>query len=164
MESQASAIPSPGDPPAAAIPVAARFGQARMRAMATTARDRLGLPFLLMLVWLFFEFVHPPKNPFKVPTLIGIASFLTWIGRRNKQWTPQVWSLIVLLFAMVVGIPTAESAGWAIHFTSDAAFLFITICIPLMSVLTSVRKIRIWSYTLVAGCVYVGIWSMLHDG
>jgi O-antigen ligase len=125
--------------------------------------DRVGVWLLLLLVWLFFEFGRP-ADPLKIPLLISLLSFLTWLPRPNKQWSPQTWWFLVFLGVCALGIPLAANTYSAYQATYDMAILFLCICLPLQSLLTSVRRIRIWVYTLLAIILYVGTWAVFHGG
>ncbi len=126
-------------------------------------RERLGYAFTLSLVWLLFEFGRPPTPP-GIPLLISAVLFLTWIGKRNKQMGKYAPWWFVLLGVTAIGIPIA--ANWyATYFaTRWMATLFLGVCLPLQSLLTSVKKVRIWVLTFIGVTFYVGAWAALHRG
>jgi O-antigen ligase len=83
---------------------------------------------------------------------------------RDKQWGPQTPWWLVLLAVMALGVvfaPNTYAAFWA---TRDMAVLFLCICLPLQSLVTTVRKVRLFLYTYIAVAVYVGGWAALHGG
>jgi O-antigen ligase len=124
---------------------------------------RLGLPFSLLLIWLFFEFGRPP-NPFAIPLLISTALFFFWITRPDKQWTRySVWWL-VLLGVMVVGTLLSANTYAAYWSTRNMAVRFLCICLPLQAFTTSVRKVRLWIYSFIAVATYVAWWAAWHGG
>jgi O-antigen ligase len=64
---------------------------------------------------------------------------------------------------MAVGIPLAAntfSAFWAVY---SMATIFC-ICLPMPSLVTSVRKVRVWIYTFLAVASYVGLWAIASGG
>jgi O-antigen ligase len=134
------------------------------RRIATGASDeQLGAPFVLLLIWLFFEFGRPPR-PFGIPLAISLISFVVWVARRDKQWSRQSQWWFVLLGVMVLGIPFAENTYAAFWATRDVAVRFLCICLPLQALTTSVRRLRVWAYTFIAVALYVGAWAATHGG
>lgn len=123
----------------------------------------LGIAFPLLLVWLFFEFGRPP-HPFGIPLLISIVSFLTWVTGKDKQWAPYTPWWFVLLVVMVIGVGLSENTYAAFWATKGMAVLFLTICLPLQSMVTSVKRLRMWLYTLLAVAAYICGWAALHGG
>jgi O-antigen ligase len=117
----------------------------------------------LLLVWLFFEFGRPAV-PLKIPLVISLLSFGTWLPRVNKQWSPQTWWFLVFLAVCALEIPLAGNTYSAYQTTYDMAILFLCICLPLQSLITSVRRLRIWVYTFLAIILYVGMWAVFHGG
>ena len=127
------------------------------------SRERLGFFFLLLLVYLFFEYGRPP-NPLGIPMLISILSLGGWLVRRDKRWTTQITGFLIFVVVMAVGIPIAANAYSAFWTTYGMAVLLLCICAPLPSLITSVRRIKIWTYTFVAVAVYVGGYAIFHEG
>jgi O-antigen ligase len=125
--------------------------------------ERLGAPFILLLVWLFFEFGRP-THPFGIPLLISLALFFTWITGREKQWSRQSPWWLALLAVMVLGTTVAPNTYAAFWTTKNMAVLFLCICLPLQAQVTSTRKVRLWAYTFLAVSTYVGGWAALHAG
>lgn len=137
----------------------------RARAVKVPARITSGISptVILLSVWLLFEFGRP-QNAFKIPMMIGIVSFITWVVRRNKQWTPQSWCFLGLIGVMWVGVPFAANNFKAFWTSWDMMVFFLTIVLPLQSVLTSVVRLRIWIYTFLAISLYVAAWAFTHQG
>jgi O-antigen ligase len=133
------------------------------RADVATPEERLGVPFLLLLVWVWFEYGRP-ANPLGIPFLISAVLLIGWLLNKDKRWSRQSSLLVALLVVMAAGVPLATntySAFWALY---GMATIFLCICVPMPSLVTSVRKIKIWIYTFVGVAVYVGIWAVLHGG
>lgn len=133
------------------------------RIVGRSPDDRLGSPFILLLVWLGLEYGRP-THPLGIPLIISAVLFVAWLSRRDKQWGRFTPGWLVLLGVMALGIPFAVnnySAFWAAR---DMAVLFLCVCLPLQAFVTSVRKIRLWLYTFLAVAVYSGGWAASHSG
>ena len=135
----------------------------RFSAVSKIAPERLGVLFVILLVWLGFEFGRPP-NAFKIPMMISIVSFAAWGVRSRKQWTPQSWGFLALLAAMAAGVPFAENTYAAYRTTTAMAVMFLCVCLPLQSLVTTVRRVRVWIYTFLAVAGYVGVFAVFHGG
>lgn len=143
------------------IPLGRQRGQAIGSALA--GAGRLGLLYPLLLVWLFFEFGRPP-NPFKIPLAISLVSVIAWLLRSQKQWTSYTRWWFVVLGAAALGVPFAPNTYAAFWSTRDMAVLFLSICLPLQSLVTSVRRVRLWLFVFLAIALYVGGWAATHGG
>lgn len=126
-------------------------------------REASSFFFALLLLYLFFEYGRPAQ-PLKIPMLISILSFGGWLVRRDKRWSALTSGFIAFLALMAVGIPMAANNYWAFWETFGMAVLLLCICAPLPSVVTSVRRIRIWIYAFVSVMVYVAGWAIFHEG
>jgi len=133
------------------------------RRVAGTLREPDGFFFYLLLLYLFFEYGRPPLM-MKIPMLISILSFGGWVARRDKRWTPQATGFVAFLALMAVGTPIAANTYWAFWGTYGMAILLLSICIPLPSLVTSVRRIKISIYAFLAVAVYVGGYAVSHEG
>jgi putative inorganic carbon (hco3(-)) transporter len=130
---------------------------------ASPAPERVGLFLWLFLVWLWFEFGRP-SNPMGIPMLLSILLTVGWLVRPDKRWTRRSAWLVGLLLVMAAGIPFAVNTYTAFWDTYGMAVIVLCICIPLPSLLTSVRKIKVWVYAFVAAAMYVGVWALFHNG
>lgn len=119
------------------------------------ARERVGIPLLLLALWLAFEFGRPP-NPLNIPLLISGALFIAWLTKADKQWNAQSPWWFILLAVMVIDIPLAINNYDAFWTTREVAVLFLCVCLPLQAFVTSVKKVRIWIYTFLLVAAYVG--------
>lgn len=147
------------------LPAAARSwraGASTPRAFAG-AGQRLGAPTVLLLVWLLFEFGRPAQA-FKIPVIISFISFLLWIGRGNKQWASHSWAYLSLLAGMAVMVPLAANSYWAYMGTFAMTMLFLGVVWPLQSLLTDVRRVRLWSMVFLGISTYVALWAVFHQG
>lgn len=140
-------------------------GRGRLRGVkrGPAGSDRLGWQFILLLIWLAFEFGRPP-NPLGIPLLISITLLIGWLFRRAKQFTPYTYWWFVLLGVAALGIPFAANTFSAFYSTRDMAIRFLCICLPLQSMVVSLRSVRVWAYTLLGVCMYVGAWAATHGG
>lgn len=141
-----------------------QVGQTRPAA-ATVApgRDRLGLVFILSLAWLMFDLGRPP-TPAGVPLLLSGVMFAAWVGKKDKQWSRHSIWWLVLLGVVALGMAVAENTYSAFVATRLMATLFITVCLPLQALVTSVRKVKVWLYGFVGVAFYVGSWAVSHGG
>jgi O-antigen ligase len=126
-------------------------------------RERVGLPLSLLLVWLWFEFGRPP-NPLSIPLLLSIAMFGGWLLRTDKRWSRQHSLFVALLTLIVVSVPMAANTFSAYVAAFGMAVTILTVCVPMPSLVTSVRKVRAWAYTFVAVSLLVGGWALFHGG
>lgn len=141
------------------------LGQPRMRAATTAAGSpaALGVPFILLLVWLVFEFGRPP-NPMKIPMAISIISVVAWVFRKQKQWTSYTPWWFALLGVVILGVPFATNNFSAFWGAENLAVLFVTVCLPLQSLLVSMHRFRVWLYVYLATALFVGLWAVTHGG
>lgn len=142
---------------------AASAPDATAAAGARPAEEKIGLFLWLFLVWLGLEFGRPP-NPMGIPLVLSVLFVGGWLLRKDRRWTRQSTWLLALLGVMAAGIPFAANGHAAFWGTYGMAINLLCICIPLPSLLTSVRKIRAWIYGFVAIAMYVGIWALFHGG
>lgn len=126
-------------------------------------REGVGLPLSLLLVWLWFEFGRPP-NPMSIPLLLSIAMFGGWLLRKDKRWSRQHSLFVALLILLAVSVPMAVNTYSAYVATFGMAVTILTVCVPMPSLVTSVRKVRAWAYTFVAVSLLVAGWALFHGG
>ena len=60
-----------------------------MGRMSAPKVERLGFPFLLILLYLILEYARP-ANPMKIPMIISIILFFMWTTLPEKNWSPQI--------------------------------------------------------------------------
>src|SRR5207302_4902709 len=73
-------------------------------------------------------------------------------------------AFLAFVVVMAVGVPLAANGYAAFWATYGMAVLLLSICAPLPSLVTSVRRIKLWSYAFLAVALYVGGWASLHGG
>jgi len=127
------------------------------------SRERFGFFFSLLLVYLFFEYGRPP-SPLGIPMLISILSLGGWLVRRDKRWTAQITGFLIFVVVMALEIPIAVNTYSAFWTTYGMAVLLLCICAPMPSLITSVRRIKVWTYTFVAVALYVGGYALFNEG
>lgn len=145
----------------AALPVGTHSPPARFA--ASPPGERLGIPFVLLLIWVCFEFGRPPQ-PFGIPLLISIALCILWIFRKDKQWSRQSIWWLVLLGVMVLSVPFVTNTYSAYMTTKGMAILILCICLPLQSMVVSVKHVRVFVYTFLLVTAFVGGWAAFHGG
>ena len=141
----------------------ASVAAARPADRGTTAKEKISFSFLLMLVWIWFEYGRP-AHPLNIPLMISAILLATWLLKQDKRWSRQSSLLMAFLVVMAVGLPLAPntfSAFWAFY---SMATILVCVCLPMPSLITSVRLVRLWIYTFVAVAVYVGTWAIFHGG
>jgi O-antigen ligase len=129
----------------------------------TSAKEPLSVSFLLMLVWIWFEYGRP-ANPLNIPLVISVVLLVSWLMKKDKRWSRQSSLLVAFLAVIAVGVPLAAntfSAFWALY---GMATILVCIGLPLPSLVTSVRTLRLWIYTFVAVALYVGTWATFNGG
>jgi O-antigen ligase len=140
-----------------------RIAAARPTTGGTSAKEPLSVPFLLMLVWIWFEYGRP-EHPLNIPLVISVILLVSWLMKKDKRWSRQSLLLVVFLAVIAVGVPGAAntfSAFWALY---GMATILVCIGLPLPSLVTSVKTVRLWIYTFVAVALYVGTWATFHGG
>jgi len=140
----------------------ARFVETAQR-LVGAPREKFGFFFYLLLIYLFFEYGRPSR-PMGIPMLISSVSLGGWFLRTEKRWTPQITGFLAFVVVMAVGIPLAANGYAAFWETYGMAVTLLTICAPLPSLVTSVRRIKLWSYAFLAVVLYVGGWAAFNGG
>ncbi len=128
-------------------------------------RERLGFFFLLLLLYLVFEYGRP-AHPLGIPMLISMLLFGGWLVSQNarRRPRPQVICFFALIVLMGLGVPMAINSYAAFWTTYGMATLLVCICAPMTRFVTSVRQIRLWMYTFVGVAAYVGGYAIFHSG
>ena len=118
----------------------------------------------------------PPERPddcqccslFAVENEDGLAiaaiMFVDWLLKRDKQWSRQSPWWFILLAVVAVGISFAANTYSAAFNLRLMTTLFLGMCLPLQALVTSVRRLRLWIYTMITVSVYVGVWAITHGG
>jgi O-antigen ligase len=99
-----------------------------------------------------------------IPMLLSITMFVGWLLRRDKRWSSQHAWLVALLVLVAISVPMASNTYSAYLVTFGMLVTLLTICLPLPSLVTSIRKVRAWVYTFVAVSLYVGVWALFNGG
>ena len=135
------------------------------KAAATLPRrhERLGLPFLLLLLYPVFDYGRPP-NPMGIPMIISLLLVVAWIAIPVKKTNLQILCFWLLLGAMSIGAVIAVNNYSAFEAITAIAIILVCICIPLIHFIDSLRKIRIFVNTLILVFLYVGVWALFHGG
>jgi O-antigen ligase len=132
-------------------------------AHSAKAKERLGFGIIVLLFFLFLEYVRP-VSPMGMPLLISLGLFAWWIGKKEKIWAPQIVCMHLLLIAVALKGPFAINT----YDTWDgfkAMFAMIaSIAVPMAHLANSLRKIRILIFALIVLHVYIAGYAILHNG
>ena len=136
----------------------------KMRRSVTLARaDRLGPVFFSALAWLLFDLGRPYTPP-GLPLVISGVLLIDWSLKKEKQLGPRwIWWL-VLLGVTASGVLLAANTYSAYFYTRLLGILFLGFCLPLQGLLTSLRHVRWYVYSLILIAFYVGFWATTHGG
>jgi putative inorganic carbon (hco3(-)) transporter len=132
--------------------------------METARRDeRLGGALILLLVYLFLEYVRP-ANPLGIPLVISLVLFAWWMNLKQKVWAPQFVCFYLLIAAIAAMGPFAVNnyAVW-VGFQSMVAWL-LCISIPMACFTDSLRKLRVLVNALIALQCYLGAFALVSSG
>lgn len=125
--------------------------------------ERLGFPFILILIYLFMEYVRP-ADPMKIPMVISVILFFSWVTLSRKNWSPQAICFVLILCVIAAMGPFAMNTYsiWIGFYTM--AVQLLCICLPIIHFVRSPRKIAIFVGTLIALHVYLAIFGIIHGG
>lgn len=118
---------------------------------------------MLLVAWLGFE-IGRPARPFGIPLLLSVALLIAWIMKSGRRWVPEANAWLLLLGVIVVSVPFASNTFAAYMAAKGMAILFLCICLPLQSILSNPRQVRVILGSLLAASAYVGAWAVLHGG
>lgn len=125
--------------------------------------EKVGLPLVLILTYVVMEYARP-ANPMKIPMVISIVLFLSWLALGKKNWCPQVVCFLLLLAVIAVMGPFAIN-----NFSIWVGFRLMTIqllciCVPIIHFAATIHKWDVLCRGLIAVYVYVGLYGLLHGG
>jgi len=130
---------------------------------SAAGKEPLSVPFVLLLVWVWFEYGRP-EYPLSIPLVISSILLVSWFLDKHRRWTRQSTLFMAFLGVIALGLPFAAntfSAFWTLY---DMATILVAICLPLQLLVTSVRRVRLWIYTFVAVALYVGVFAIFNNG
>lgn len=127
------------------------------------APPSVSIPFLLLLVWIFFEYGRPPMM-LGIPLMISGVAAMAWLATPDKQWSRATLLWPALLLVVLIGVPLAANNYWAFWTAKGMAVLFLCICLPLQALTNSVSRLRLWILVFVVVATYVATWAALHHG
>jgi O-antigen ligase len=129
-----------------------------------TGRDnRLGVPLILLLVYLVMEYARP-ANPLKIPLLISVALFVRWLVEPNKRRSPQLVCFFLFLGVIAMMGPFAVNSFSIFTGFQTMAVQLLCICVPLMQFVSSMRKLRIFLSGWIVVFAYVALYGLTHAG
>lgn len=126
-------------------------------------QDKLGLPFLALLLFPIFDYGRP-ANPLYIPMVTSIGLFLAWLIYPTKKWNVQIKCLLILLVVMVLDVVLATNTFAAYGTTVTMGITWLCVCIPLIHFVDSPRKVKIFINTLIGVFLYIGIYAIFHAG
>jgi O-antigen ligase len=132
-------------------------------ALTPPGRARLGLPFFLLLLYPVFDYGRPP-NPMDIPLVISVLLAVVWIAAPAKKINLQIVCFLLLLGGMAISSVMAFNIGSARQGAESLAIILLCICIPLIHIVDSLRKVRIFVNVLIVVFVYVGTWALFSGG
>lgn len=131
------------------------------------ARDKeknsLGFCFLAILAWIFLEYGRP-ANPLMLPMTISTLLFFKWLLLPEKKWNPQIVCFFLLLGEMLLSTFFAKNSFAAFWATYGMIIILVFICIPLIHVVDSLRKVSILLNIYLLVLLYVGVYAIFHSG
>lgn len=145
------------------IGMGATTGKVPTTVRGTRGDDRLGLPLILLLVYLVVEYARP-ANPLKIPLLISVALFVSWLRQRDKQRPPQLVCFFLLLGVIAVMGPFAVNSFSIFFGFQLMAVQLLCICAPLMHFVRSMRKLRIFLGGWIVVSSYLAVYGLTHGG
>src|SRR2546425_1803402 len=105
-------------------------------------RGGVGFPVLLLVLYIALEYGRP-SNQMHLPMVISALLLLTWIFQPHKKWNVQINCFLIFLGVMVFDIPLAANNYWAFWTTYGMAVILLTVAIPLIHVIDSLRKLTL---------------------
>jgi len=90
--------------------------------------------------------------------------FVTWVLLPAKKWPPQVICFLFLLGEMVLDIVLADNQYAAFWTTYSMSLILVSICIPLVHVVDSLRKVGILINAYIIIFLYIGVVAIFNDG
>jgi len=96
--------------------------------------------------------------------IISLVLVAAWVMYPAKKMNLQIVCFLIFLGVMPIGIVTAVNYYSVYQAVTTMAVTLLCVCIPLIHVVDSLRKIRIFVNALIAAFLYVGIWAIFHGG
>lgn len=126
-------------------------------------QEPLGFCVSLLLLYLVMEYGRP-ANPLKIPLMISVALFVSWLLQRDKRWSPQIVCFLLFLATIAVMGPFAINSFSIYSGFQFMAVQLLCICVPLMHFLNSMRRVRIFLGAWVAILAYLALYGLAHGG
>lgn len=145
------------------IAMRAATGRVLTTARRTGGDDRLGLPFILLLVYLVMEYGRP-ANPLKIPLVISVTLFVSWLVQPDKRRSPQLVCFFLLLGVIAVMGPFAVNSFSIFTGFQNMTVQLLCISVPLMHFVSSMRKLRIFLGGWIVVFAYLAVYGLTHAG
>lgn len=127
------------------------------------AKQALGYSFLLVPLWMFFEWGRPSQT-LRLPLLISLTLLATWLSEPKKHWPVQATGALCFLGVLWLGVPMASNSYNAFWVAYAITVTIVTIVIPMMHVLRNPRQLRFMVNAMLAIFLYLGGWAVTHSG
>ncbi len=129
----------------------------------------LGLPFILVLIYIFLEYGRPYslipigviRPAFWVSLLLGVF-YLRAPGKNLKD--PTIFTIIVFILIMAKSIPTAFNQHWAFKVTLGMAIYLISILLPITVFVVGNKRLRLFLIAWVCIHILTALLAIRHGG
>ena len=129
----------------------------------TSAQAGPALGFVLLLSYLPFEFILR-ANTMRIPLVLSVLLLITWFLHPKKIWTPQIVCFLLFLAFMAIHVPFTENTYPAFWMTYNLLGILVFFCIPLIHIIDSLHKLRLFIYVWLTLLAYMGIYAIFHAG
>lgn len=136
----------------------------RRRGASAVAKDGpVGWALWAALLWCLFDFGRPPTPPMGPLAITGVL-FVWWLAQGRKQFGPSDAWWFVIVGVAGANILMASNTHAAFMGARFFAITLIGVCLPLQTVISSVRRVRVWIVGFIVIATYVGAWAATHSG
>lgn len=128
-----------------------------------TAAATYSFPMVMYLLYLAMEYMRP-ANPLGIPLVLSVILFMSWLINSKKRWVPQFWCFIGLLGVIGVMVPFAANNFAAFMELRQMGIQFVCISIPLVHIVSNIKRFAVSVNGLIAVMVYVAIYAIVSGG
>jgi hypothetical protein len=132
-------------------------------AAATIDRGPLGYPIILLIVHLVIEYGRP-AYPMKIPLVVSVVLFFSWLAQPKKRWPPQLICFLLFLVVIAAMGPFAVNSFSIFSGFQLMAVELLCICTPLMFFVNSLRKLHVYLGAWLVVFSYLAVYGLLHGG
>lgn len=142
---------------------ASRTHRAAFPVPTSDERERKGLVFYLIVLYLFLDLVRP-GFVWHFPKIISALLVIAWILKPDKVTKIQVWGFVAFIAVLAVDIPIAKNTFSAVWTTYGMFVLLIGICVPLITFTDTLMKLRHLINALQVIFFYIAVYAITHEG